>query len=137
MAAREVADAIARAAQDMTRAAAVVRAYHALVERRIHDTYRTESQYAAAEDALETAAVSLAAALVVHAMLARRDQRFDFPVIRQQLLEYLPTLVVADPGVVGAEHLGMVSDQLDAIAGEIAMRTRPVPKDMPLPPKEE
>ncbi len=70
------------------------------------------------EEALDCAAISIAGAVVQLTALSRRDKRFDFGVIRDSLLEFLPLVVIASPGLT-PERLQVVRRQLDLLAQQI------------------
>ncbi len=73
---------------------------------------------AASEDAVDLAAISVAGAIVFMSALSRKDKRFDFGVIRDALLEFLPLVVIGGP-LVTSDKLATASRQLDLLAGEI------------------
>jgi len=83
-----------------------------------------------AETSTAAAAIDLAGALVFLSTLSRRDKRFDFDVLRATMLEFLPRLVVSEPGDIKPENMVLVGKQIDAIAQEILVHVQAEPKKM-------
>lgn len=94
--------------------------------RSVHE-YRADSMMA-----LEEAYVALAHGVRRLTHLRRRDPRFDFGVIHQQLLDVLPRMIVADPADIDSDRVEKMAKQLDEIARYVLSIIAPAPKPLDL-----